>query len=377
MRSIAAAKSLFGFCQRMRFIPVNPAAELPLPRYENRLAERVLSEGDVHRLLSGEAQPRDRTLLNLLYFAGLRVSEACSLRWRNLHERGDGGQVTVHGKGGRTRSIALPAEMWSELIGLRESAGAEELVFPSRGGKPLDRGRVRIIVRQAAEQAGVAGAVSPHWLRHAHASHALDHGAPIHLVQSTLGHSSVATTSSYLHARPGDSSARFLSLGKFPLESSRLPLPLVPKRVMNVTGVQSAKGDSTMTTNSEEQAKTKATATVPEPKATKRASVAPQARPVAPAKGKATKKTTPAKKGASGPKGGKKAKAARAGSKTATVLSLVQRPGGATLKELMKATGWLPHSVRGFISGALGKKMGLTVTSAKGEDGERSYSVKG
>jgi len=132
-----------------------------------------------------------------------------------------------------------------------------------------------------------------------------------------------------------------------------------------------------MTTNSEEQAKTKATATVPEPKATKRASVAPQARPVAPAKGKATKKTTPAKKGASGPKGGKKAKAARAGSKTATVLSLVQRPGGATLKELMKATGWLPHSVRGFISGALGKKMGLTVTSAKGEDGERSYSVKG
>ena len=69
-----------------------------------------------------------------------------------------------------------------------------------------------MIVRQAAKQAGVTGTVSPHWLRHAHASHALDHGAPIHLVQATLGHASVSTTSAYLHARPGDSSARYLTV---------------------------------------------------------------------------------------------------------------------------------------------------------------------
>ena len=68
--------------------------------------------------------------------------------------------------------------------------------------------------------------------------------------------------------------------------------------------------------------------------------------------------------------------AARAGSKTAMVLELLQRPSGATSKELMKVTGWQPHSVRGFLSGTIGKKMGLTVTSTKGEDGERSYSVK-
>jgi len=82
------------------------------------------------------------------------------------------------------------------------------------------------------------------------------------------------------------------------------------------------------------------------------------------------------KKGTSSPQGGKKAKAARQGSKTATVLTLVKWPGGATLTALMQATGWQPHSVRGFISGTLGKKMGLTVNSAKGEDGERNYSVK-
>ena len=56
--------------------------------------------------------------------------------------------------------------------------------------------------------------------------------------------------------------------------------------------------------------------------------------------------------------------------------NLLKRPGGATSKELMKATGWLPHSVRGFLSGTVRKKMGLTVTSTKGEDGERTYSVE-
>lgn len=64
------------------------------------------------------------------------------------------------------------------------------------------------------------------------------------------------------------------------------------------------------------------------------------------------------------------------GSKTATILELLKRRGGVTAKELLKATNWQPHSLRGFLSGTVGKKMGLTVTSTKGEDGERNYSLK-
>jgi hypothetical protein len=145
---------------------------------------------------------------------------------------------------------------------------------------------------------------------------------------------------------------------------------------MDVSAAKAAKGDFTM--NSEEQGKTPATATAQKPKAPKTATVTQQARRVAPAKGKLGKKATPAKKGAHGAKAGKRAKTAgaRQGSKTAKVLELLKRPGGATAKELMKATGWQPHSVRGFLSGTVGKKMGLAVTSTKGEDGERSYSVK-
>lgn len=108
-------------------------------------------------------------------------------------------------------------------------------------------------------------------------------------------------------------------------------------------------------------------------KPTKKARVAPRRANVAPKKPKAGKKASPAKKA---PKGAKKAKGARDGSKAAKILDLLKRPGGATSKELQKASGWQPHSVRGFLSGTVGKKMGLTITSTKGDDGERSYSVK-
>jgi hypothetical protein len=85
-------------------------------------------------------------------------------------------------------------------------------VFRSRKGGSLDQSAVHRIVKAAAERAGLSAEVSAHWLRHAHASHSLDRGAPIHLVQQTLGHASVATTGRYLHARPTDSSARSLGL---------------------------------------------------------------------------------------------------------------------------------------------------------------------
>ena len=128
-----------------------------------------------------------------------------------------------------------------------------------------------------------------------------------------------------------------------------------------------------MTSIADEDGSAKGSVPGEKPKATKTKRTAPQRAHVAPKKGKSPKKATPTKKA---PKA-KKAAKVREGSKTDQVLELLKRPGGVTAKELMKVTGWQPHSVRGFLSGTIGKKMGLTVTSSKSEDGERNYSIKG
>lgn len=212
-RKLSSVKSLFGFGHRLGHLAWDIGAALRLPPVRGALAEKIISEGQVHRLLALEPDPRNAALLHLAYAAGLRVSEVAGLRWRDLVERGDAGQVTVFGKGGRTRAVLLAPSTWRALMGLRGDAGPDAPVFPSgRGGGHLCRKAIWSAVKKAAARAGLPAGVSPHYLRHAHVSHALDRGAPAHLVQATVGHASLATTSRYAHARPGDSSARYLGL---------------------------------------------------------------------------------------------------------------------------------------------------------------------
>lgn len=212
-RTISSVKSLLAFGNRVGMVPVNVGALLKAPAAKNTLAERILSEVEVQQLIVLEPNFRNRVMLKLLYAAGLRVSELCGLRWRDLQARNEAeGQINVYGKGGKTRVVLLPITIWRELANLRSAAGFNDPIFQSRKGGHLHPSQVMRIVRAAAQRSGIDTNVSPHWLRHAHASHSLDRGAPIHLVQATLGHASIATTGKYLHARPQDSSARYLDL---------------------------------------------------------------------------------------------------------------------------------------------------------------------
>ena len=218
-RTLAAIKSLFRFAARIGYIRFDPGSAVKLPALKNELAARILPEASVQRILamdSDKISPRNSVILRLLYVGGLRASEIASLTWKDIQENGNACQVTVYGKGGKTRVVLLTETMWKALQGLRNGAGSDSPVFPSRGARGKQGGgnlsavQIFRIVQAAAKVAGIEGNVSPHWLRHCHASHALDHGAPVSLVQSTLGHASVATTSRYLHARPDCSSATFI-----------------------------------------------------------------------------------------------------------------------------------------------------------------------
>lgn len=212
-RRIAAVKSLLAFAHRLGYVPFDVGAPVKSPKVKDTLAERILAEDDVMHLLKLEKNRRNHCLLRLMYRAGLRVSEVTTLAWRDCAARDNGqGQLTIYGKGQKTRFILLPETMWKELMALKpDGAKPEEPVFVSRKGRGfLDASMVARIVRAAAKRAGIEAPVSPHWLRHAHASHSIDRGAPISLVSATLGHASMATTGRYLHARPSESSSRYL-----------------------------------------------------------------------------------------------------------------------------------------------------------------------
>ena len=210
-RRLSAVKSLIALAHRLGYLPFDVGAPIQLPAIKDRLAERILSEWQVQRMLELERDARNAALLRLIYSAGLRVSEACGLCWRDFAERGDAGQITVMGKGGKTRAVLLPQPIWDRLVALRGTSGDTSPVFRSRQGNALDRTQVHRIVKAAARRAKLPTAVSAHYLRHAHVSHALDRGAPVHVVRATVGHASLETTTRYSHARPDDSSSRYLT----------------------------------------------------------------------------------------------------------------------------------------------------------------------
>jgi integrase/recombinase XerD len=209
-RALTAVKSLLAFRQEIGYLPFNVVAAVKLRPDREGLARRILEESEVARLIEAAAEGRDRGLLKLLYVSGVRVSELCGLQLCDAMPWTGGGQITVFGKGGKTRTLLLKPKVWAQPLALRRDAGAVDLMFPSRKrGGHLNPSQVRRIV-YATAKAGLEQKVSPHGMRYAHASHALDRSAPIHLVQATLGHASVSTIRRYLHARPTEISSFYL-----------------------------------------------------------------------------------------------------------------------------------------------------------------------
>ncbi len=215
-RKLAAVKSLFSFGHRIGYLRFNVGVAITLPNIPDKLAERILLEEDIVAIVGQAHTLRNRVLLKLFYASGARVSELASVYWGALIPRKNRqGQISLLGKGNKLRTLMLPAPIWKDLMELKSESEFNESnhpVFRSRKGGSLSRQQIWRIVRDAARAAGFDKNISPHWLRHAHASHALDHGAPVHLVQESLGHRSLATTSKYTHARPDESSSKYLNI---------------------------------------------------------------------------------------------------------------------------------------------------------------------
>lgn len=215
-RKLATIKSLFTFAHEIGYIPFNVGRAQQLPLGKDKLAQRILSTSQVQNIIyEAKDNMRNHAMLLLLYGSGIRCAELCGLQWEDVQETSIGGQITVLGKREKSRSIPLHKTVWDELISIRSlDASPKDYVFQSR--KSTHQGRlsetqVWRIVKEYAVKAGIKNA-STHWMRHAHATHAMEKGAPLRLIQETLGHADLRTPSRYQHVRPDASSSQFLDL---------------------------------------------------------------------------------------------------------------------------------------------------------------------
>jgi integrase/recombinase XerD len=218
-RKAAALRAFYRFCFAEGFIARDVAGLLDLPRQSRRLPD-TLTQEEVAALLEAPdiSQPtglRDRALLELLYAAGLRVSEALGLDRQDLST--EGAFVRVVGKGDRERLVPVGDVAMDQLAGYLEGPRATWLVEARSRGTPLEherRGGPLFVsvhgrrltredawraIRRASTQAGIAAHVTPHTLRHSFATHLLEGGADLRVVQELLGHASITTTQLYTH----------------------------------------------------------------------------------------------------------------------------------------------------------------------------------
>jgi len=207
-RQLSAFRRFFRHQVREGLRTDDPTAEVAMPRL-GRALPKSLSESDVERLLAAPALDvalglRDRAMLEVLYATGLRVSElvALTLQQVNVNQ----GVLRVTGKGNRERLVPLGAEAieWlqrftrtarGELLGARQT----DFLFPTRRATRMTRQAFWHLIKRYARLAGIDKPLSPHTLRHAFATHLLNHGADLRVVQMLLGHSDLSTTQIYTH----------------------------------------------------------------------------------------------------------------------------------------------------------------------------------
>ena len=204
-RRLASIRSFFKFLYREGFKKLNPAKLVPNPKAP-KLLPRFLSVDDTFSLVekpegSGLLSARDRAILELLYSSGLRVSELTGLDTEDINTRE--GLLKVKGKGKKERIVPVGSKaidaIKSYLVERIPLKRKDKALFLNRTGSRLtDRGVRRVVVKYA-RMIGISGHIGPHALRHTFASHLLQGGADLRVIQELLGHSSLSTTQKYTH----------------------------------------------------------------------------------------------------------------------------------------------------------------------------------
>ena len=205
---IAALRAFYNFAQNEKLLPANVAENLSLPRRWKRLPKALTSQ-EIDKLLAPETPETPKNLceqavLELAYASGLRLAELRNARLEHLHL--DAGFINVIGKGNKERVVPLGRKAVAALERYL-SVGRPQLVTPrstanvflTKRGTPFAPVTLWLRIKQRVRRAGLSRNVTPHMLRHSFATHLLDHGADLRVIQELLGHASISTTEVYTH----------------------------------------------------------------------------------------------------------------------------------------------------------------------------------
>jgi integrase/recombinase XerD len=206
-RNVSSIKSFFKYLARDESLRVNPAVHLDQPKIP-RMLPSVLALEEIEEMLrvidTGKREgKRDKAIIETLYSCGLRVSELCNLKYSGINFRL--GYIKVEGKGSKERLVPLGSKAKEEIIAYKKARDKqwkekkEDILFLNRFGKRMSRVAVFNIIKQLALKAGINKVISPHTLRHSFASHLVNGGADVRVVQEMLGHKSILTTEIYTH----------------------------------------------------------------------------------------------------------------------------------------------------------------------------------
>ena len=227
-RKLSAVRSLYRYLVREGILPTNPLESASSPKLDRRLPS-FLTIAEVEQLLqapdlSTPQGQRDRALMELLYASGIRVSELVSLNVEQVNR--DSGEIRVWGKGSKER-VVLMGKPAAEALSIYLRQGRPKLLgnkrnsalFLNRYGERLNERRVQKILDEYTRKAGLAKKVHPHMLRHTFATHMLDGGADLRVVQELLGHANLTSTQIYTHVTK--SQARKVYLSAHPMARER------------------------------------------------------------------------------------------------------------------------------------------------------------
>jgi len=205
---IAALRAFYKFAELEKILPVNVAENLSLPRRWKRLP-KALSHDEITKLLQPEVPETpeslcDQAILELAYACGLRLSEMRNLRLEQLHL--DAGFINVIGKGNKERVVPIGRKAVAALNRFIEAGRPKRItpkspanVFLTKRGTPFAAVTLWLRIKNRVRRAGVERNITPHMLRHSFATHLLEHGADLRVIQELLGHANIGTTEIYTH----------------------------------------------------------------------------------------------------------------------------------------------------------------------------------